>query len=59
MPNEENTEREDRCMICGKPGAHKICDCCRECLALCDIEDLLIRKIRSEKCGAHAANAFK
>ena len=47
-------------LICGQnAGGRAVCDRCRESLALCDIENLVSRKIRGEKNRAAAANAFK
>lgn len=47
------------CMICGSPVAKgKLCECCRESLALCDIEDYAVKKTQRENCSG-GENAFK
>lgn len=61
MSEKRGTGREERrCLICGQnAGEHKLCERCRESLSLCDVENWVARKLRCEKCGAPAANAFK
>lgn len=60
MRKESETKREERCMVCGgRAGEKRICDCCRESLALCDIENLLAKKPHGENLRPPAANAFK
>ena len=57
---ENPREEELRCLICGaKTFEGKICDCCKESLALCDIENLVSRKEHGENCAVRRANAFK
>ena len=52
---------EARCVICKGPAeaGKKICECCRESLALCDMENYLARKTAGKICGTDGANAFK
>lgn len=60
MMIENKEEKEGRCLICGtKTAGRKICECCRESLALCDIENLISRKEKGENCLLCRANAFK
>ena len=41
----EKREHGERCMICGEEsGGRKVCERCRESLALCDIENFVLRK---------------
>ncbi len=54
-------KREERgCLVCGRDACGRaLCERCRESLALCDVEDLVSRKIRDKKCAGYDANAFK
>lgn len=46
------SDKEKCCMICGKRlEKGKLCECCRESLILCDIEDYLERKATGKFCG--------
>lgn len=59
----EKTEKreEGKCMICKGPAepGKKICECCLESLALCDMENYLARKTVGKIYGANGSNAFK
>ena len=56
----EKREHGERCMIYGEEsGGRKVCERCRESLALCDIENFVLRKTLRKKSDADTANAFK
>lgn len=60
MRDEKKEKNEASCLICGaESGERRLCECCRESFALCDIENLIFRKLQSEKIGISGANAFK
>lgn len=48
------------CIVCGQE-THSglLCDCCRESLALCDVENYVARKTEGKICRPARANAFK
>ena len=49
----ERKEKECRCAVCGRrirEGA--LCECCKESLALCDVEEYAARKMAAKFCGA-------
>ena len=51
---------QPHCIVCGQ-AAHSghLCDCCRESLALCDVENYVARKTEGKICRPARANAFK
>ncbi len=59
----ENRKKEEgaRCLVCNAPTerGRKLCDCCRESFALCDLENYIARKAARKIYGAGGANAFK
>lgn len=52
---------QERCAVCGAPvRGERLCECCRESFALCDMEEYPRRKKwRAEICAPSRANAFK
>ncbi len=53
-------EREEGiCFVCGARARGGLCDCCRESLALCDMENYITRKSARGNYADSAANAFK
>lgn len=49
-----------RCVVCGREvRAGQLCERCRESLALCDVEDYVVRKTSAKNCRPARANAFK
>lgn len=48
------------CIVCGQEThSGHLCDCCRESLALCDVENYIARKTEGKICRPARANAFK
>ena len=57
---EQKQEMYETCVICGSPIREgSLCDCCKDSLALCDIEDYPQRKAGGKICSGVAAYAFK
>ena len=54
-------EPKNRCLICNAPteAGQKLCECCLESFALCDLENLLAHKVPTKNCTEKAVNAFK
>ncbi len=51
---------QTHCIVCGQETrSGQLCDCCRESLALCDVENYIARKTEGEICRPARANAFK
>ena len=47
----ERKEKDRRCAVCGRhirEGA--LCECCKESLALCDVEEYAARKMAAKFC---------
>lgn len=48
------------CIVCGQETrSGHLCECCRESLALCDVENYVARKTEGKICRPGRANAFK
>lgn len=61
MKIEKNTGAEPRCIVCGRKtySGGGLCDCCRESLALCDVENYVARKTERKIYRGGGLNAFK
>ena len=57
---EREQEMCETCVICGSPVTEgMLCDCCKDSLMLCDIEDYPQRKAVGKICLHAGGNAFK
>ncbi len=60
MKQRKRTALRARCVVCGvRTEGGRLCECCRESLALCDIENYLARKTERKFSAEPGTNAFK